>query len=47
VNGRKRERENGTLKKIEGYGRLKFEISLGILDGEGEITEFENMVDSL
>ena len=42
--GRNKERLNGTLPKIDGYGTLTYEVTLGVLDGEEEIKNFEKMI---
>jgi len=44
IMGRVEERKNGTLPKIPGYGKIEYDVSLGILDGESEILKFENML---
>ena len=41
--GRKEERENGTLPVLDPYETRVFEISIGVLDGNGEIEEFEKL----
>jgi hypothetical protein len=44
VMGRYKERENKTLKKIRGYSQIKYEVRLGILDGEKEISRFSEKI---
>ena len=41
--GRTKERANGTLPTIQGYSTLSYEVTLGVLDGEEEIKNFEKM----
>jgi len=43
LNSRKGERENGTLKTIEGFETKKFDVLFGILDGAQEIETFMKM----
>ena len=42
--GRTKERLNGTLPTIDGYGEKRYEVTLGVLDGEEEILNFEKMI---
>ena len=37
-------REKGELKKIEGYGKLEFKVSISVIDGEKEIQSFEESI---
>ncbi|MBQ8427504.1 MAG: aldose 1-epimerase family protein, partial [Clostridia bacterium] len=39
--GREKERAHGTLPKLSSYETKKYQISIGILDGEEEIARFE------
>ncbi|MBO5851719.1 MAG: DUF4432 family protein [Clostridia bacterium] len=39
--GRTKERANGTLPSLEGYSSKFYEVTLGVLDGEEEILNFE------
>lgn len=47
IMGRARERENGTLPKLPGYGKAQFQVSIGVLEGKEEIAAFEKMVQAL
>jgi len=47
IMGRVKERENGTLPKLEGYGSVKFQVGIGVLEGKEEIAAFETMLESL
>lgn len=47
IMGRCAERENGSLKKIEGYGKVNYKIVLGILEGEKNLREFEEKINLL
>ena len=45
--GRTKERENGTLPKLDGYGKANFKVGVGVLEGKEEIAAFEAMLKSL
>jgi hypothetical protein len=47
VKGRTFEREQGTLQPIEPFAKLNYELEIGVLDGNGEIDEFVQFVQSL
>ncbi len=47
IMGRVKERENGTLPQLEGYGSVKFQVGVGVLEGKEEIAAFEAMLESL
>jgi len=47
IMGRAKERENGTLPKLPGYGRAEFQVSIGVLEGKEEIAAFERMLENL
>ncbi len=40
LNSRKGERDNGTLKTIDGFETKKFDVMFGVLDGKNEIDSF-------
>lgn len=41
IMGRKKERENGTLPILKPYEAQIFQVALGVLEGDGEISQFE------
>jgi hypothetical protein len=43
--GRKEERNRGTLPKIKGYGNIEYDVFIGILEGEYEMSSFEKSVE--
>lgn len=47
VLGRDKERKNGTLQTLQGYGHKHFVVEIGVLDGAEEIKAFEQMVSAL
>ena len=47
IMGRAEERKNGTLPVLTGYGEQRFEVHIGILEGAGEISSFETMLENL
>jgi len=47
IMGRDKERKNGTLPRLPGYGAITYRVALGVLDGKEEISAFEDSVRSL
>lgn len=47
VEGRVKEKERGTLKKIAPMEKVRFSVEVGVLDGIAEIIEFKKLVKSL
>jgi hypothetical protein len=47
IKGRIEERENGTLPVIKPYGRISYEVSIGVLDGQEEIDSFVRQMRSI
>lgn len=47
VEGRHKERQRGTLRTLSSFEKAVFDLEIGILDGLGEINEFEALVKSL
>jgi hypothetical protein len=47
IRGRREEREKGAPAVLKGYGRARTELRLGILEGEAEITAFQQACELL
>lgn len=47
VMGRQYEEEHGTLRKIDSFETLTFELEIGVLEGAEEIAAFDAYIDSL
>jgi hypothetical protein len=47
IKGRVYEKEHGALKMIPPFGKARFDIEIGVLDGKSDIMDFENYINNL